>query len=278
MKEYDFIWAKMVDLAFEYGPKLIGAVLVLLFGWLIIGGISRGFGRMLDKRQTDPTLRPFLKSVVDTILKVLLVVVVLGILGIEMASIIAMLGAAGLAIGLALSGTLQNFAGGMIILLFKPFKVGDFITGSGHSGTVFQIQIFSTILKTVDNKTIILPNSDLATGSIINFSTEQRRRVDWTFSIAYGDNYSKAKEVLLQLCAEDTRIINEPEVFVGLTEMADSSINIVVRAWVEAVNYWPVHFDMNEKVYKTFDEQGLSIPFPQLDVHLRKEEAAVAQV
>jgi small conductance mechanosensitive channel len=192
-------------------------------------------------------------------------------LGVEMTSFIAILGAAGLAVGLALSGTLQNFAGGVMILLFRPFKVGDFIDAQGFMGSVKEIQIFNTILKTPDNKTIIIPNGGLSTSSMTNFSTEPQRRVDWTFGIGYGDDAEKAKAVLKRLCDEDERILKDPEVFIALSALADSSVNFVVRAWVNAPDYWNVFFDMNEKVYKTFAEEGLNIPFPQMDVHVHKQ-------
>ena len=194
----------------------------------------------------------------------------LGMLGVEMTSFIAILGAAGLAVGLALSGALQNFAGGVMILLFKPFKVGHFIDAQGHSGTVKEIQIFSTILKTPDNKTILIPNGKLANDSMTNYSVEEKRRVDWTIGIGYGNDIDKAYEVIKRLLAEDDRILDDPEPFLALKELADSSVNIAVRVWVNAGDYWPVHFRLNEQVYKTFEDEGLDIPFPQQDVHLHK--------
>ncbi len=259
------------DLSVEYGPKLVGAIVVWIIGSIIVKLLSKGFTKVLEKNNTDPSLVPFLSSLVATLLKVMLVISVLGMLGIEMTSFIAILGAAGLAVGMALSGTLQNFAGGVMILIFKPFKVGDVIDAQGFIGSVHEIQIFNTILKTPDNKTIIIPNGGLSTSSMTNFSTEQRRRVDWTFGIGYGDSTEKAKQVLQGLCDADSRILNDPEVFIAVSELADSSVNFVVRAWVEAGDYWGVYFDMNEKVYKTFAEQGLSIPYPQMDVHVNNQ-------
>ena len=172
---------------------------------------------------------------------------------------------------MALSGTLQNFAGGVMILIFKPFKVGDWIDAQGHSGTVSEIQIFNTILKSPDNKTIIIPNGGLSTGSMVNYSTEPQRRVDWTVGIGYGDDADKAKEVLLGMLNDDARILKDPAPFVAVSELADSSVNFAVRAWVEAPNYWGVFFDLNELVYKEFDKHGLNIPFPQMDVHVHKD-------
>ena len=189
-------------------------------------------------------------------------------LGVEMTSFIAILGAAGLAVGMALSGTLQNFAGGVMLLIFKPFKVGDFIEAQGYAGVVKEIQIFNTIITTGDNKTIIIPNGGLSTSSMVNYSTMPTRRVDWTFGIGYGDDVDKAKEVLKKLLSEDARILKDPEPFIAVSELADSSVNFVVRAWVNGADYWGVFFDMNEKVYKTFDKEGLNIPYPQMDVHI----------
>ncbi|MEE4260418.1 MAG: mechanosensitive ion channel domain-containing protein, partial [Bacteroidales bacterium] len=224
----------------------------------------------MNKRNLDESLKPFLLSMISILLKVMLVISVLAMVGIQMTSFIAILGAAGLAVGLALSGTLQNFAGGVMILIFKPFKVGDFIDAQGYMGTVTEIQIFITILLTPDNKTIIIPNGPLSTGALTNFSAQETRRVDWTFGIAYGDDYDKAKSLILDLLKTEDKILNDPEPFIVLGEMADSSVNITVRAWVNAPDYWTVFFSMNEKFYKQADKNGLSIPFPQLDVHLDK--------
>ncbi|MEP2024400.1 mechanosensitive ion channel domain-containing protein, partial [Reichenbachiella sp.] len=186
-------------------------------------------------------------------------------------SLVAILGAAGLAIGMALSGTLQNFAGGVMILLFKPFKVGDVLEAQGYLGSVHAIHIFNTIIKTGDNKTIIIPNGNLSNSSMTNYTTESKRRVDWTFGIGYGDDVDKARSVIKRLADEDDRIHKEPEIFIAVSALADSSVNFAVRAWVDTANYWPVHFDMNEKIYKTFAKEGLNIPFPQMDVHVHKD-------
>jgi len=257
-------------IAVEYGPKLIGAIVVFIIGIWIIKLLIKGFGKMLNKRKTDETLKPFLKSIVGALLKIMLLISVLGMVGIEMTSFIAILGAAGLAVGLALSGTLQNFAGGVMLMIFKPFKVGDYIDAQGYTGIVSEIQIFNTILKSLDNKTIIIPNGGLSTSSMTNYSTEPTRRVDWTFGIGYGDDVSKTKEVIKKLCDEDSRILKNPESFIAVSELGDSSVNFAVRAWVKADDYWGVFFDMNEKVYKTFEKENLNIPFPQMDVHLHK--------
>jgi len=261
---------QITQMALLYGPKLIGAIAVLIIGGWVIKAIGRGVENSLKKGKTDPSLIPFLTGIVNGLLKVLLIITVLGMLGIEMTSFIAIMGAAGLAVGMALSGTLQNFAGGVMILIFKPFKVGDVIEAQGYIGSVSQIQIFNTIMKTPDNKTIIIPNGGLSTSSMINYSTEATRRVDWTIGVGYGDDVDKVRAVIKRLCDEDSRIFKDPEVFIAVSALADSSVNFAVRAWVNAADYWGVYFELNEKIYKTFASEGLNIPYPQMDVHIHK--------
>ena len=270
MESVESISAKIYEVIMTFGPKLIGAIITLLIGLWIIRILQRAIGKAFDRREIEPSLKGFLKSMIGILLKILLIISVVGMLGVEMTSFIAILAAAGLAVGMALSGTLQNFAGGVIILLFKPFKVGDFIGAQGHMGSVNEIQIFNTILKTPDNKTIIIPNGGLSTSSMTNFSTEPRRRVDFVFGIGYGDDVDKAKSVLLDLINKDSRILKDPEPFVAVTELGDSSVNLVVRVWAEASDYWGIYFSLTENVYKTFDKEGLNIPFPQMDVHIQK--------
>jgi small conductance mechanosensitive channel len=260
----------LINLFVVWGPKLVGAILALIIGLWLANMITGGLIRGMEKSEVDPSLKPFLKSLVSTLLKILVVVSVLGMVGIQMTSFIAILGAAGLAVGMALSGTLQNFAGGVMILIFKPFKVGDVIEAQGYTGAVNAIQIFNTILKTPDNKTVIIPNGGLSTSSMVNYSTEPTRRVDWTFGIAYGDDIDKAKQVLSELLTSNEKVLQDPAPFIELGELADSSVNFTVRAWVSATDYWAVHFYMLEKVYRKFGEAGLNIPFPQMDVHLDK--------
>jgi small conductance mechanosensitive channel len=261
---------KFYDLVMFYGPKLVGAILVLVIGLWVIKLIQKAVRKTFDKREVDISLRGFLNSMIGILLKIMLIISVVGMLGVQMTSFIAILGAAGLAVGMALSGTLQNFAGGVMILIFKPFKVGDFIDAQGHMGSVKEIQIFNTILKTPDNKTIIIPNGGLSNSSMTNFSTEPQRRVDFVFGIAYGDDVDKARKVLSKLINDDDRILKDPEPFIVVSELADSSVNLVVRVWADAANYWGIYFDLHEKVYKTFSKEGLNIPFPQMDVHVQK--------
>lgn len=260
------------DIILNYGPKLIAAILVLIIGLMVVRMLTSGAVKIMQKRDLEPSLQGFLKSIINIALKVMLVITVLSMIGIEMTSFIAILGAAGLAIGMALSGTLQNFAGGVMLLIFKPFKVGDYIEAQGHSGSVHEIQIFNTILKSPDNKTIIIPNGGLSTGSMVNYSTEDRRRVDITFGIGYGDDVDKARSVIQKICDADDRILKDPALFIAVSALADSSVNLAVRAWVDAKDYWPVHFRLQEEVYKIFDQEGLNIPYPQMDLHLHQKE------
>lgn len=262
--------SQLIDLVWVWGPKVLTAVITLIIGLWIIGAIVKQVGKGMEKRNVDASLRPFLKSLLSAVLKVMLLISVIGMVGIQVTSFVAVLGAAGLAIGLALQGTLQNFAGGVIILILKPFKVGDYIETGSHSGTVNEIQIFNTFLKTPDNKIIIIPNGGLANSSLTNYSKEPQRRVDFTFGVGYGDSTEKTRQTLMELINADSRILQEPAPFIGLTELGDSSVNFVVRVWVESADYWGVHFDMNENVYNKFNEVGLNIPYPQMDVHLHK--------
>jgi small conductance mechanosensitive channel len=261
------------DLVKEYlvpfGIKLVAAIVVLILGRWVIKLIKKGLTKVLLRGNTDPSLNSFVMSLVSVLLTFFLILAIVGILGINTSSLVALLASAGLAIGMALSGTLQNFAGGVMIMLFKPFKVGDFIAAQGYEGRVNSIQIFSTHILTPDNKTVILPNGALSTGPVTNFNKETDRRLDWVFSISYGDDYDQAKAVLQRLCDADARILKEPKPIIELIKMSDSSIDITVRARVKPEDYWAVFFRMNELVYKTFPQEGLSFPFPQVDVHMR---------
>lgn len=270
MEYLDNASAWLTEMAITYGLKLIAAIVTLLIGLWIINLLMKALSRIMKKRELDTSLRGFLKSLIGILLKVMLFITVIGMMGIQMTSFVAILAAAGLAVGMALSGTLQNFAGGVMILIFKPFKVGDYIEAQGYAGTVVEIQIFITVLKTPDNKTIIIPNGGLSTGSLINYSAEEQRRVDFSFGIAYGDNYDQAKAVINKLIEADARILKDPAPFIALGALGDSSVNITVRVWAKSSDYWGIYFDLNEKVYKEFPKEGLNIPFPQMDVHLIK--------
>ncbi len=268
MENVDVYAQKLIEFSVTYGPKVIGAILVLIVGWWVIGRIVSSLKTVMTSRNMDAGLVSFLSSLLGAVLKVLLVISVASIVGVETTSFVAVIGAAGFAVGLALQGSLANFAGGALIMIFKPYKVGDFIEAQGYCGVVKEIQIFVTILTTGDNKTIIIPNGPLAGGSMINYSTQDKRRVDMTFGIGYNDDIKLAKETLEQLLKEDSRVLDHEGNLVVVSELADSSVNFTVRAWVDASNYWGVFFDMQEKVKLTFDEKGLSIPYPQQDVHM----------
>ncbi|WNC69021.1 mechanosensitive ion channel [Thalassotalea nanhaiensis] len=270
--DHEKLITQLTTLIMDFGPKIVAAIFVWIIGAWVIKALIIGLSKVLDKGNVDESLKPFVKGLCSTLLKVLLAITVLGMIGIEMTSFIAILGAAGLAIGMALSGTLQNFAGGVMILIFKPFKIGDVIDAQGYVGKVSEIQIFNTILKTPDNKTIIIPNGGLATGSMTNYSTESQRRVDWTIGMGYGDDVDKAKAIIQKLCDDDPRILKDPEVFIAVSALADSSVNFAVRAWVKAEDYWDVFFAMNENTYKTFNKEGINIPYPQMDVHVHKSD------
>lgn len=261
-----------LEVAIKFGGKLLAAISILVIGFWIAGKMVRGFKLILIKRDVDPTLRPFLSGLIKTVFQVLVILTAIGVMGIEMTSFVAILGSVGVAFGLALSGTLQNFAGGVIILILKPFKVGDFVEAQGYTGNVKAIQIFNTFLTTPDNKVIIIPNGTMSTSSMVNYSKETMRRVDITVGISYGDNFDIAKEVLLEIIDSETRILSEPiPPFVGLIALADSSVNLTVRVWVKPEDYWDVFFGLNEKIYKTIPHKGIHFPFPQMDIHIKNQ-------
>ena len=270
MENFESIIDWLTKQSVIWGLKLFGAVAVLIIGLIIAKTLTNVVDKQMERRGLEKSLKSFLHSMLSISLKILVYITALMVLGVEMTSFIAILGAAGLAVGLALSGTLQNFAGGVMILLFKPFKIGDFIEAQGYMGVVEEIQLFVTILLTPDNKTVIIPNGGLSTSALINYSKMPTRRVDWTFGIAYGDDFDKAKNMILEMFKNDKRVLTDPQPDIFLGAMADSSVNISARAWVNGSDYWPVFFKMNETFYKIADKNGLSIPFPQLDVHLDK--------
>lgn len=265
---FEFSWDGILVKAQDWAINLALAIAVLAIGFFIVKRITKLIGHALDKKDFDESLKRFIKSLVSTALRILVVVSALGQLGVEMTSFVALIGAAGLAIGMAFSGTLGNFAGGVMILIFRPYKVGDYVNAQGEEGVVHEIQIFNTILLTLDNKTVIVPNGAMANGNITNFTMQEMRRVDFVVGIGYGDDYKKAKSVLEQFIAEDEKILKDPAPFIGLGELADSSVNITLRVWTKTDDYWDVFFNMNEKIYAQFESKGLSIPFPQMDLHV----------
>ena len=245
---------KLIDSGIQLGERVLGALIIFIIGKFLVNWLNRLFARILEKRKVDPSIQSFLKSMVNILLLIMLILAVIGKLGIELTGFAALLASAGVAIGMALSGNLQNFAGGLIILLFRPYKVGDFIEAStGASGTVKEIQIFHTILITADNKMIYVPNG--------------ARRIEWNFGVDYGEDYNKVEKVLREIIANDKRILTSPAPFIELGELAASSVNIKIRVWVNSSDYWNVFFSMNQTVYTTFNKEGINFPFPQLTVH-----------
>ena len=259
---------KVYELLTVYGIKVVAAVVIFIVGRWVAKAIANFIKKMMTKSNTDETLVKFVGSLCYIALLAFVVIAALNQLGIQTTSFIAILGAAGLAIGLALQGSLGNFAAGVLMIIFKPFKVGDFIEGAGVAGTVEEIQIFTTQLKTPDNKTIIVPNAKMTGDNITNFTMKGTRRVDFVFGIGYEDDIDKARKVIEGIIAEDNRVLKDPAPMVAVSELADSSVNFVARAWSSADDYWGFYFDTTEKVKKQFDAGGISIPYPQRDVHV----------
>ena len=251
-----------------YGLKLIAALAIFIIGKLLASLIKSGIGKAMTKAKSDPILISFTSNMVYAALLAFVIIAALGQLGIQTTSFIAILGAAGLAIGLALQGSLSNFAAGVLMIIFRPFKQGDFIEGAGVAGVVEEIHIFNTVLRTGDNKTIIIPNASLMNNNIVNYSSKSTRRLDLVIGIGYDDDIKKAKNVLSELMQQEPRILKEPAPTLGLLELADSSVNFAVRPWVNSADYWGVHFDLLENIKLRFDQEGISIPYPQQDIHL----------
>lgn len=271
MEKFEKYFDQIIGLVVEYGAQLLLAIVVLLIGLWVIKRIVKILDKNMVKRDVDESLHPFLRSLLRALLKVMLIISVASMVGIQMTSFVAILGAAGLAVGLALQGSLSNFAGGVLILLLKPFKVGDFIEANGFSGTVREIQIFYTYITTVQNQEVVIPNGDLSNNAVKNYSFHDTRRMDLTFGIGYSDSIDKAKEILDSLVKADSRILKDPAHDIFVHTLADSSVNIQVRAWTTGDDFWDIHNNFSEKVKKAFDEESISIPFPQHDVHLFKQ-------
>lgn len=272
MEDFSFNTEMLLDLVVEYGPNILKALAVLVAGLWIVKILVGFVGRMLQRSDVEPSLQGFLKSLTSITLKVLVYITALGMLGVQMTSFIAMLGAAGLAVGLALQGSLANFAGGVLILFFKPFKVGDFIERGSESGTVERIDILHSVLVTPNNQAIIIPNGELANSPITNFSKKETRRAVFPVGIGYNDDPQKAREVILEVLNNDERTLSEPEPMVVLTNLGDSSLDLSVRAWVKTEDYWSYFWENLEKIKQKLDEAGIEIPYPQRDIHLFQEK------
>ena len=260
-------------LLIEYGVNIAAALVTLLIGYLAANLISNGVERVMKARNLDTTVTHFVGSVLKYALLVFVVIAALGRVGVQTASFVAIIGAAGLAIGLALQGSLSNFAAGFLLIIFRPIKAGEFIEVAGTSGSVQSVQLFTTTLTSPDNKMVVVPNSAILNGNIVNYSRMDTRRVDMTFGIGYGSDLRKAKQLLERLVSEEPRILKDQAATIAVAALADSSVNIVVRPWVKTADYWGVWFDFHEKVKLAFDAEGIEIPFPQMALHMQKQVA-----
>jgi small conductance mechanosensitive channel len=267
MEKTEFYTDKALDLLMTWGPKLVLAIVILVAGIIIINYFSRFLRKLMKKREVDPTLVPFLVGLISTLLKVMLIISVVDIVGIKTTSFVAVLGAAGLAVGLALQGSLSNFAGGVLILILKPYRVGDYIEAQGNAGKVTAVHIFNTILLTPDNRKIIMPNGAISGGTITNFTAEENRRMDLIFGIGYDDDLKKAKSVLKDMVDADQRILPDPAPLIAVNELGDSSVNLMVRIWCKKEDYWDIHFDWQTNVKLRFDKENITIPYPHRTVY-----------
>ena len=262
------LMSRLIESGVTLGERVLAALVIFIVGKYIIKWINRLFAKVLENRKVEAGVQTFLRSMVNILMIIMLAMAVIGRLGIELTGFAALLASAGVAGGMALSGNLQSLAGGLIILVFRPYKVGDYIeSGTGASGTVQEIQIFHTVLVTPDNKVIYAPNGVMSNALCTNYSHKEERRVDFTFSFEYGEDFEKVRAVLLKVIAADSRILTTPEPFIELGAMADSSVNVTVRVWVKSADYWNVFFGMNKEVYATFNKEGINIPYPQMVVH-----------
>ena len=258
----------MVDWVSQFGLKLIAAVLVFFVGKWLARKISNLLKRGMQRAETDPTLIGFVGNITYFGLLTMVVIAAVGQLGVQTTSFIAVLGAAGLAIGLALQGSLANFAAGVLMIIFRPFKAGDYIEAAGTAGSVEEVQLFTTTLKTPDNKIVIIPNAQVTAGTITNYSARDTRRLDMVFGVGYGDDLDKVKRVIWEVLNEESRLLKDPEPVVAVVNLGESSVDFAVRPWVKSADYWGVFFDLQEKMKKRFDQEGISIPFPQRDLHV----------
>lgn len=267
----DRMLERLLNLSITAGKRILVAVIILVVGRLLIGLVNRLVANMLRRQRIDASVQTFLRSLVKILLTLLLIISVIGALGINTTSFAALLASAGVAIGMALSGNLQNFAGGLVILLFKPYRVGDWIEAQGVQGLVKEIQIFHTVLTTADNKVVYIPNGSMSTAVVINYTRNETRRVEWTIGIDYGEDVDKARDAISAALAGDSRILPDPAPVIVVGALADSSVNLIVRVWVKADDYWPVYYETYKSIYATFNRLGIDFPFPQQTVHVVKD-------
>jgi small conductance mechanosensitive channel len=271
--DWEEVWTMLQTTGVDFGINVVTAVVVFFVGKWVVNLVVNGLMKAMQKGDLDITLRRFIGNLARMLLMLFVIIAAINQLGVQTASLIALLGAAGLAVGLALQGSLSNFAAGVLIVLFRPYKVGDWIEGGGISGAVEEVQILTTVLKTGDNKRVIVPNSQIMGTTITNYSANETRRVDLVVGVSYGDDIDKVRKELQDLVAADDRILDDPAVTIAVSELADSSVNFVVRPWVKTADYWGVYFDLTEAIKKRFDEVGISIPFPQQDVYIHNVAA-----
>lgn len=267
----DELLVELINKAVSFGLKVLAALLIYTIGIWLIRKFRSMLGKIFQRKETDATIASFVQSIAGIAMTIVLIIITIGVLGIDTTSFAALLAGGGMAIGMALNGTVQNFAGGIMILIFKPFKAGDYIESQGYSGTVSEVTITSTKLVTTDNRVIIIPNGLMSNGIINNFSNQTKRRVDLTVDVEYGSSSETVKAVLMKLIEEETRVINEPAApFIALSALKDSSVQFTIRIWVNADDYWGVYFDMTEKIYNELPKHGIQFPFPQLDVNIKQ--------
>lgn len=276
LSRIDKLLEKLLDMGFIAGRHILAAILVYLIGAFVVKLLNRLVRTMLTRRKVDDSVKTFLQSLTNILLTLLLIISVIGALGVNTTSFAALLASAGVAVGMALSGNLSNFAGGLVVLLFKPYRVGDWIEAQGTSGTVTAIQIFHTILRTSDNRVVYIPNGALSSNTVINYSREETRRVQWQIGVDYGQDIAGVREALLSLFESDERILQNVEgktPFVGLENLGDSSVNLVIRVWVANADYWAVYYQLQERIYNLFNEKQINIPYPQTVVHLQRDSS-----
>ena len=273
--DFGFDWGTLYErfqaVGVDFGIKFIAAIAIFYIGRLIARFVSKGIHKMMEAQKVDEILESFVTNLVYWALMTFVIIAAINQIGIQTTSLIAIMGAAGLAIGLALQGSLANFAAGVLIVMFRPYRVGDFVEAAGVAGSVVQVQILSTILKTVDNKQIVVPNAQIMSSIITNFSANETRRVDLVICISYNDDIDKTRTIIQELINADNRILKDPACLIAVSELADSSVNIAVRPWVKTANYMSVKFGLTEAIKKRFDKEGISFPFPQQDVHIIKD-------
>jgi small conductance mechanosensitive channel len=271
--DWEKLFGELQSTGVDLGLNLLAAIVIFYVGRLVARMLTKGVRKVMEGQSVDPILVSFVTSLVQWSLMAFVIIAAITKLGVQTASLVALIGAAGLAVGLALQGSLANFAAGVLIVLFRPYRVGDYVEAAGVAGSVVQVQVLTTILRTPDNKEIIIPNGQIMSSIITNYNANETRRIDLVFGVSYSDDLDKVRKIIEELVAAESRILKDPQCQIAVSELADSSVNFVVRPWTKAEDYWFVRFDLIEAVKKRFDKEGISIPFPQRDVHIYQESA-----